>query len=66
MRKGDKDPYGKVLTEDTSVPINMAYNVSGGRSGPQHHWMPTVSGSACRGLAAQNTQLLFILLGMCL
>jgi hypothetical protein len=26
MRKGDKDPYGKVLSEDTSVPINMAYN----------------------------------------
>lgn len=26
MRKGDRDPYGNVLEEDTSVPINIAYN----------------------------------------
>ena len=26
FKKGDKDPYGNVWKEDTSVPINMAYN----------------------------------------
>lgn len=36
MRKGDKDPYGKVLTEDVSVPINVAYN---------HHYGATLVGA---------------------
>lgn len=36
MRKGDKDPYGKVLEEEVSVPINVAYN---------HHYGATLVGA---------------------
>eukprot|EP01079_Euglenida_sp_SAG-EU17-18_P002443 gene2443-3214_t len=39
MRKGDKDPYGKMLDVDTSVPINMAYN---------HHHNTLITGSGSK------------------